>query len=128
MAKAKAKRVEEAEARRIRRQVARLERRLDELIAQEARRSRKLSRTQERVRAIQERLTVLHGASATEDDPPGGDPPAARPSVAGYCLRERRRVTLVDAMPVTLRNGRSALAGTCPDCGARIVSMARPQA
>ena len=119
MAKTKAKDTGEQGARRARRQVARLERRLRRLTAQEARRSRKLSRTQARVRAVQERLSGLRGAGTS-----GGDPAPAPPTVAGYCLRERRRVAMTDAVSVTLRNGRSAQAGTCPDCGARIVSMA----
>jgi chromosome segregation ATPase len=111
------------DAQRIGRQVTRLERRLGRLTAQEARRSRKLSRTQDRVRAVEERLRELRGAGTS-----AGAQATAGARVAAYCLRERRRVEMTDAAPMTLRNGRSALAGTCPSCGARIVSMAAAQA
>jgi uncharacterized coiled-coil protein SlyX len=109
---------DKAEARRTRRKVARLERRLAELSAQEATRRRKLARTQERVAAVKEQLRELRAVagSATGEEADAG--------VAAYCLRERRRVTLTNALPITLRNGRAALAGTCPSCGVRIVSMA----
>jgi len=119
VAKGKAKRADEAEARQAGRKVARLERRLGRLTAKEGRLSRRLSKAQERVRAVEERLRELRGSG-----PAGGPAATTTTSVPGYCLRERRRVTLSDAQPVTLRNGRTALAGTCPDCGARIVSMA----
>jgi hypothetical protein len=46
-------------------------------------------------------------------------------SVEGYCLREKTRVTIRDAAPIVLSNGRRALAGTCPACGARVVRMTR---
>ena len=52
--------------------------------------------------------------------------PAAAPMQA-FCLRERRRVDIVDPEPITLSNGRSAIAGTCPSCGVRVVrTVARP--
>jgi hypothetical protein len=92
-----------------------LERRLGRLSAKEARRSRKLTRTQQRILAVETRLRALRESSVAA---------GAAPGVPGYCLRERRRVVVAGAELVTLRNGRAALAGTCPDCGARIISMA----
>jgi hypothetical protein len=108
------------------RRVARLRRRLDRLTAQETRRGRKLARTQERRHAVEAKLRDLQPAPPVEVTTPGGSTTGV--AVAGYCLRERRRVTIVDATPVVLRNGRAAMAGTCPECGVRIVSMGSPRA
>ncbi len=43
----------------------------------------------------------------------------------GYCLRERKRVEIANAEQVTLKNGRLAVQGTCPDCGVRISTIGR---
>jgi hypothetical protein len=102
-----------------RHQLARLERRLEALRAMEQRQSAKLARTQERIRSATERFRDLGGSS----EPAAAEAPAA-PLVMAYCLRERRRVEVSDGIPVTLRNGRAAFAGTCPDCGVRIVALA----
>lgn len=96
-----------------RRQIARLEKRLNRLAGQEVRRTRQLARTHQRASEVAGRLRKLRT--------PG------EPQAHAYCLRDRRTVTMVDPRPVVLANGRSALAGTCAACGARVVTMvARP--
>ena len=40
-----------------------------------------------------------------------------------YCLREKAQFAMIDAHAVTLANGRSAIAGACSSCGARLVRM-----
>ncbi len=115
-----------------RRELATLEGRLDTLMATDQRQRAKLARTQERIEAVKARLRELGGPGAPAGDTPSADRPAASAApahaVVAYCLRERRRVELTDFVPVTLRNGRSAVAGTCPGCGVRIVSLAARQA
>jgi len=54
-------------------------------------------------------IAKLHATGAT----------AAR--VEAYCLRDRGKVLMVDPAPTTMRNGRAAMAGTCPTCGGRLV-------
>jgi hypothetical protein len=54
---------------------------------------------------------------------------AAAPATAGgqpveaYCLREKKRVQMVDPKPVVTANGGSALSGTCPSCGAALYKL-----
>lgn len=118
-----------------RRELAELERQLDSLMATEQRLSAKLARTQEKVRAVKDRIRELGGpeaetaaAGARSEVATAATAAALGPAVMAYCLRERRRVELADGMPLTLRNGRAAFAGTCPSCGVRIVSLAARQA
>ena len=35
----------------------------------------------------------------------------------GYCVKERKKVEIKDAKQVTMKNGRPAIQGVCPDCG-----------
>jgi len=71
-----------------------------------AKRTAQLGRASERRAAIEARLTKLD---------------AGRP--AAYCLRDRARVAIVDPKPVVTTGGRHALAGTCPNCGSRVVGF-----
>src|SRR5262245_62083537 len=40
-----------------------------------------------------------------------------------YCLREKAQFAMIEAHAVTLANGRTAIAGACSSCGARLVRM-----
>ena len=44
-------------------------------------------------------------------------------AVEAYCLREKRRVQMVDPRPVVTAKGGSALSGTCPSCGASLYKL-----
>lgn len=81
-----------------------------------ARRSRQLERAQRRSAALEAELTALGHA--------GAEVAATAPGPEAWCLRERKRVAMVGAAPMTMRNGRAAVAGTCPSCGARVVRPA----
>jgi len=35
----------------------------------------------------------------------------------GYCVKERKKVEIKDPEQITMKNGRPAITGTCPDCG-----------
>lgn len=35
----------------------------------------------------------------------------------GYCVKCKAKKEMVDAKEVTMKNGRRALKGKCPDCG-----------
>jgi hypothetical protein len=50
-----------------------------------------------------------------------GDP--AMPE--GYCVKERKKVEIQDAKQVTMKNGRPAIQGVCPDCGTKIFKIGK---
>ena len=83
-----------------------------------AKRERQLDKAQRHGAAIQAEIASLEGAA------PAADAAASTGAVEGprgYCLREKRTVTIANPEPIVMRNGRTATAGTCPSCGARIV-------
>ncbi len=38
----------------------------------------------------------------------------------GYCVRCKQKTMMQDAEEVTMKNGRPAVRGTCPQCGTRM--------
>jgi hypothetical protein len=43
----------------------------------------------------------------------------------GYCVKERKKVEIKDAQQVTMKNGRPAIQGVCPDCGTKIFKIGK---
>ena len=43
--------------------------------------------------------------------------------VEGFCMKDRKKVEMVDAKEVTLKNNRKAMMGRCPICGTKVVKM-----
>jgi uncharacterized protein DUF5679 len=43
----------------------------------------------------------------------------------GYCVKERKKVEIKDPQQVTMKNGRPAIQGTCPDCGTKIFRIGK---
>jgi hypothetical protein len=43
----------------------------------------------------------------------------------GYCVKERKKVEIKDPQQVTMKNGRPAIQGTCPDCGTKIFKIGK---
>ncbi|HEY6570101.1 MAG TPA: DUF5679 domain-containing protein [Candidatus Limnocylindrales bacterium] len=83
-----------------------------------AKRERQLDKAEHRGATIQAEIASLEGAapaavSAASTDIVEGP--------RGYCLREKRTVTIANPEPMVMRNGRTGTSGTCPSCGARIV-------
>ncbi len=37
-----------------------------------------------------------------------------------YCVRDKQKVEIKDPQQVTMKNGKSALKGTCPNCGGSV--------
>ena len=46
----------------------------------------------------------------------------------GYCVKERKKVEIQGAQQVTMKNGRPAIQGTCPDCGTKIFKIGKLEA
>ena len=45
----------------------------------------------------------------------------------GYCLKCRGKKEIKDPKSVTMKNGRPAVQGVCPDCGTRIYRIGKSQ-
>ncbi len=43
----------------------------------------------------------------------------------GYCVKERKKVEIQDPQQITMKNGRPAIQGTCPDCGTKIFKFGK---
>jgi Domain of unknown function (DUF5679) len=43
----------------------------------------------------------------------------------GYCVKERKKVEIKDPRQVTMKNGRPAIQGVCPDCGTKIFKIGK---
>ena len=86
---------------------------------------RKLARAQSSAAAAS---ASVSGASPGLPAQPAGDtavdvpgpPEGADPRLRAYCLRERQTIVMVEPRHIVMRNGRPALTGLCPSCGARV--------
>lgn len=45
--------------------------------------------------------------------------------VTGYCVRERKKVPIRNPRQITMRSGRPAIKGACPDCGTPIFKLSK---
>lgn len=43
----------------------------------------------------------------------------------GYCVKERKKIIIKDPKEVTLKNGRPAVQGVCPDCGTKVFRIGK---
>ena len=43
----------------------------------------------------------------------------------GYCVKEKKKVEIQNPEQVTMKNGRPAIKGTCPDCGTKIFKIGK---
>jgi hypothetical protein len=48
-----------------------------------------------------------------------------RSMAEGYCVKERKKVEIRDPKQVTMKNGRPAIQGFCPDCGTKIFKIGK---
>jgi Domain of unknown function (DUF5679) len=103
-------------ARRAARRRADLEARLRSAEQLVAKRTKQLALASAKEVSLRSRLTEL--ADPAESPEVTG---AAGPR--GYCIKDRRQVAIADPRAVVLANGRHAIAGTCPDCGSRLVRL-----
>jgi predicted RNA-binding Zn-ribbon protein involved in translation (DUF1610 family) len=46
----------------------------------------------------------------------------------GYCLKDKRKVEMMDPKPITMKNGKPATVGTCPNCGTKIYRIGKATA
>jgi predicted RNA-binding Zn-ribbon protein involved in translation (DUF1610 family) len=43
--------------------------------------------------------------------------------VQAYCVKDRKMVDIKDAREITLKNGRKATQGVCPNCGTKVTRI-----
>src|SRR3989442_13421703 len=53
------------------------------------------------------------------------EPLAVHWLVEGYCVKDRRRVEMMNPHPILMVNGRPATAGTCPHCGSQVLQISK---
>ncbi len=42
-----------------------------------------------------------------------------------YCVKCRKKVNIQNERPTKLKSGRTALAGTCPNCGTKVMRFTK---
>lgn len=42
-----------------------------------------------------------------------------------YCVKERKKVEMKDPKEITMKNGRPAVQGVCPDCGTKLFKIGK---
>ena len=45
--------------------------------------------------------------------------------VEGYCFKDKRMVEMKDPQAVTMKNGKPATRGTCPNCGTTVFKIGK---
>ena len=45
--------------------------------------------------------------------------------VEGYCVKDKKKVTIKDPKQVTMKNGRLAVKGTCSKCGTTVFRIGK---
>lgn len=45
--------------------------------------------------------------------------------VEGYCMKDKRMVEMQDPKAVTMKNGKPATRGTCPNCGTTVFKIGK---
>jgi DNA-directed RNA polymerase subunit RPC12/RpoP len=43
----------------------------------------------------------------------------------GYCLKCKKQVEIQNAQAITMKNGKPATTGTCPNCGTKIFKIGK---
>jgi DNA-directed RNA polymerase subunit RPC12/RpoP len=46
-------------------------------------------------------------------------------AVTGYCLKCKKQVEMNDPTPVTMKNGKPATTGVCPNCSTKIYKIGK---
>ncbi len=46
-------------------------------------------------------------------------------AVTGYCLKDKKKVEIKDPKQITMKNGKPATTGVCPECGTKIYKIGK---
>jgi len=91
-------------------------------------RVRQAEKAATRQAALEAKIAQLKGVSSLTTMASLTHRKATPAGPSAYCLRDRQQVVMLDAQSVTMRNGRPAMAGSCPHCGGRVVRPIAVQA
>jgi hypothetical protein len=45
------------------------------------------------------------------------------PMAEAYCVKDKRKVEVLNPQRITIKNGKAALQGTCPICGGKVFKI-----
>jgi hypothetical protein len=45
------------------------------------------------------------------------------PRAEAYCVKDKKKVEVQNAQQITMKNGKPALQGTCPECGGKVFKI-----
>jgi len=45
------------------------------------------------------------------------------PMAEAYCVKDKRKVEVLNPQRITMKNGKAALQGTCPICGGKVFKI-----
>jgi hypothetical protein len=45
------------------------------------------------------------------------------PMAEAYCVKDKKKVEVQNAERITMKNGKPALQGTCPECGGKVFKI-----
>lgn len=63
---------------------------------------------------------VAGSRHARRESSPDIEVPDVAAVVEGYCVKERKKVAIQNPVQTTMKNGKPAIRGVCPDCGTKI--------
>ena len=46
-------------------------------------------------------------------------------AITGYCLKDKMKVEIQNPQQITMKNGKPAVTGTCPNCGTKIYKIGK---
>jgi hypothetical protein len=49
--------------------------------------------------------------------------PRRNPMAEAYCVKDKKKVEVQNAQKITMKNGKPALQGTCPECGGKVFKI-----
>jgi len=41
----------------------------------------------------------------------------------GYCVKDKKKVEIKNPVKITMKNGKPATQGVCPDCGGKVIRI-----
>ena len=48
-------------------------------------------------------------------------------AITGYCLKDKMKVEIQNPQQITMKNGKPAVTGTCPNCGTKIYKIGKAE-
>jgi hypothetical protein len=49
--------------------------------------------------------------------------PRRSPMAEAYCVKDKKKVEVQNPQKITMKNGKPAIQGTCPECGGKVFKI-----